>query len=178
MTDERTDHLIAKTECYLEEKKNKKAAQSAKDLTEIDPKDAIVWYVKGKVHYMMDEFDEALSALSRAATIDAERPEIWLVMGYTLVALRRYDEAKQSLEYVVAVQPGHVEANSAMCILSIILGDGSAAKGYFEKAMQLNKKTASKMLNYFYKNFISPSNAVNEKTKEAIEGMFKQAGIK
>ena len=177
MTDELEDEIISKTESYLDKHENDKAVKTADDLARVEQKDAIVWYLKGKVHYTMGEYDEALAALAKAATIEAQKPDTWLVMGYTLIALRRYAEAKPSLEYVVAVQPENVEATCALSILNVILGDSASAQAHLQKALELNKSTTKKMMDYFYKKFFLDSKLVSPQEKKEIESKLKSLGV-
>ena len=67
MPDELEDELVAKTEELVEEKKGDEAVVEATELAAIDPKDAIVWFVKGKAHYIDSQFEDALSCFSKAA---------------------------------------------------------------------------------------------------------------
>ncbi len=177
MTDELTDQMIAKTEGYVQANEGKPAVESANELAEVDPKDAIVWYLKGKAHYIAGEYDEALSALSRAASLQADQPDIWLVMGYALIALRRYAEARPSLEYVKGVNPSSVEATAALCALHTILGDGTAAKTYFEQGMQIDKSATVAILMRFNEQFFSASPAVEAGTKKALKDLLDSAKL-
>lgn len=177
MTDELTDQMIAKTEGFVQAKKGEQAVESANELAEVDPKDAIVWYLKGKAHYVSGEYDDALAALSKAATLQADKPDIWLVMGYTLIALRRYTEALPSLEYVKGVDANSVEATTALCVLHTILGNASAAKTCFEQGMQINPKGTAFMLAHFYSEFFASSPAVGDESKAEIEKLLEAARL-
>jgi len=174
MTNPMEDNLIARTQSYLQSKQVGKAKFSAQELSQMDPKDAIVWYVKAKVHYMMEEFDDALAALAKSAQIDAERPEVWTLMDYTLIALRRYEDAKESLEYVHAVQPENAEISSALCVLFTILGDQTSAKQYFEHSKELNKHTTAKVLTHFYREVFKPSAQISQVSKDKIKEMLSK----
>ncbi|MFA5108669.1 MAG: CDC27 family protein [Candidatus Micrarchaeia archaeon] len=176
MAGEMSENMIAKAQSYIKQHDNEKARYTADELAMLEPKDSIVWYVKGKVHYMMEEYDDALASLSKAATIEAERPEIWLAMGYTLIALRRYDEAIQSLEYVMSTRPDEVESYVALCVVHTILQESGKAKQYLEQAASIDNNAASRMLTYFYQNFFAPSNAVSPEAKENIEILLKKLG--
>ena len=177
MTDELEDQIIAKTQGYLNAKKHKEAAESADALARVDPKDAIVWYLKGKVHYMSGEHEEALAALSKAATIQNNSPDVWLLMGYTLVALRRYDESVQYLEYVKNLKPDSMEASAALGIVHAILGEADAAHARVADALSLNKAGAVVMLENFNKQFIASSPAVEAGTKELVENLIEKARL-
>lgn len=173
MTNELEDQMIAKTEGYLSAKKNTQAVQSANELAETDPKDAIVWFVKGKAHYLSGQYDDALSSLAKAATLQAEQSDIWLAMGYTLIALRRYAEAQPSLEYVLGVKPDSVEAACALCVLHTILGNAEAAKGYLQQGQQINAPLTSSILSRFNEDFFASSPGVSAASKTAINDLVK-----
>ncbi|MFH0927432.1 MAG: tetratricopeptide repeat protein [Candidatus Micrarchaeota archaeon] len=177
MTDDLEDSLIARTQSYLKAKQTDKAKFSAQELSRMDPKDAIVWFVKAKVHYMMEEYDDALSSLAKAAQINSEQPEIWLLMGYTLIALRRYLEAKESLEYVHAMQPEDAEVSSALCVLFTILGDEQTARQYFEHSKELDKSATYKVLAHFYEEVFRPSAQLSPQMKENLEAMLSKIRI-
>ena len=177
MTDAIEDNLISKTQTYLKNNENEKAKYSAEELSRMDPKDAIVWYMKGKVHYMMEEYDDALASLAKAAQINSRRPEIWLIMGYTLIALRRYDDAKESLEYVHAVQPENAEVSSALCVLFTILDDQQTARQYFEHSRELDKSTTAKILTHFYKEVFKPSAQISQASKDKIKEMLTKVRL-
>ncbi|MCX6772739.1 MAG: tetratricopeptide repeat protein, partial [Candidatus Micrarchaeota archaeon] len=121
MTDELEDQMIAKTEELVEEKKGDEAVVEATELAAIDPKDAIVWFVKGKAHYVDKQFEDALSCFSKAAELERENPQIWHMMGYALISLNRLQEAEQALEYVKGTQPTNAEAVCALGICQSML---------------------------------------------------------
>ena len=176
MTNELEDQMIVKTEGYLAAKKNEEAVESANELAQVDPKDAIVWFVKGKAHYLSEQYDEALSSLAKAATLQADAPDIWLAMGYTLIAMRRYAEAQPSLEYVVGVNPGSVEAACALCVLHTILGYAEAAQTYLQQALALDRPRAASILSRVNKDFFAASPAIGAASKAAIAKMTDGLG--
>jgi len=177
MTNAMEEQMIAKTQGYLNANQMPQAKTTADELAEVDPKDAIVWYLKGKVHYSAGEYDEALAALSKAASIQNDHPDIWLVMGYTLIAQRRYAEAQQPLEYVKAIRPNGVEATCALGILSAILGDGAKAKQFVGEALSLDKGGACAMLESMQKQFIADSPAIEAGTKELVKNLLEKARV-
>ena len=95
MTDELEDQMEAKTEELVEGRQGREAVLEATELAQIDPKDAIVWFVKGKAHYIDSQFDDALTCFSKAAEIEKENPQVWHMMGYALISLNRLDEAER-----------------------------------------------------------------------------------
>ncbi len=172
MTDAIEENLIVKTQQYLSNNQNEQALLTASDLSSLDPKDAIVWYLKAKVHYMMGEYDEALASCAKSAQIQSQRPEIWLLMGYTLIALNRFEDAKESLEYVYAVQPQDAQACCSLCVLYTILGEQDVASQYFLRSKELDKDITSKILTHFYREALKPSTNIDQTTKDQIKQLL------
>lgn len=169
MTDELEDHMISKIEELTEQKKGQEAIGEANELVALDPKDAIVWFVKGKAHYVDRQFEEALDCFSKAAKLDNENPRIWHMMGYALISLNRLDEAEEALNYVKAVQPENVEAICALGICQAMRGKHEEARANFEEAVAINKQTSIAMLEHFNEKFVSLSKEVSSNTKALIE---------
>ncbi|MEM4554950.1 MAG: tetratricopeptide repeat protein [Candidatus Anstonellaceae archaeon] len=168
MADDLVDEMVARTEELIEEKEGKEAIAEATELSRIDPKDAIVWFVKGKAHYVEKQFEEALASFSKAAEIERENAHIWHMMGYCLISLNRWQEAEEALEYVKAVQPENTEAICALGICQVIQGKPQASSN-FKIALALNKQLAISIIEHFYENFLSPSQQVSSSTKALIE---------
>ncbi|VVB98748.1 Tetratricopeptide repeat protein [uncultured archaeon] len=169
MSDEVEDQMVAKTEELVEEKKAPEAVIEATELAQIDPLDAIAWFVKGKAHYVGSQFEEALSCFSKAAEIERENPQIWHMMGYALISLNRLPEAEQALEYVKGTQPGNAEAVCALAICQSMLGKPDEARKNFDIATALNKPVALSMMEHCHENFVSSSKDVQSRTKALIE---------
>ncbi len=173
MTDELEDQMIAKTEELTEEKKGDAAVAEATELVQIDPKDAIVWFVKGKAHYVDMQFEEALACFSKAAEIERENPQVWHMMGYSLISLNRFSEAEEALDYVKAAQPSNVEAVCALGICQAIQNKPEQAKQNFDIALSLGKPVAIAMLEHFYDKFFSVSKEAQSRTKAMIERVLE-----
>ncbi|MCX8175502.1 MAG: tetratricopeptide repeat protein [Candidatus Micrarchaeota archaeon] len=177
MTDELEDQMIAKTEQFVEEKKGDEAVQEATELAQIDPKDAIVWFVKGKAHYVDLQFEEALACLSKAAQIDRQKPEIWHMMGYVLISLNRLQEAEEALAYVKATQPTNTEAVCALGIVQVMQGKAEEARKNFEVAMALDKSLSISMLEHFHDKYFAISKTTDSRTKAMIERLLETLKI-
>jgi len=169
MTDELEDQMVAKTEELTEQKKGPEAVAEANELASIDPNDAIVWFVKGKAHYIDNQFEEALACLSKAAEIDKENPQIWHMMGYALISLNRLAEAEQALEYVKAMQPENCEAVCALGICHAMQNKQAEARSNFELGIAMNKPLAIAMMEHFHEKFFSVSKDTAAGTKALIE---------
>ena len=177
MTDELEDQMVAKTEELVEEKKGPEAVAEATELAAIDPKDAIVWFVKGKAHYIDEQYEDALSCFSKAAEIEKETPAIWHMMGYALISLNRLQEAEQALDYVKAVQPENCEAICALGICQVMQGKGKEARENFATAIPLNKPVAIEMLSHFHDKYFSVSKETESRTKAMIERVLETLKI-
>ncbi len=173
MSDELEDQMVAKTEELTEEKKGGDAVAEATELAQIDPKDAIVWFVKGKAHYIDNQFDEALSSFSKAAELDKENPQIWHMMGYALISLNRYSEAEEALTYVKAMQPANAEALCALGICQVLAGKPDDAKLNFNTAISMDKPISMLMLEHFHDKFFAVSKDTPSRTKAMIERILE-----
>ena len=173
MTNELEDQMVAKTEELTEQKKGGEAVAEATELAEIDPKDAIAWFMKGKAFYVDGQFDEALSCFSKAAEIERENSNIWHMMGYALITLDRLPEAEQALDYVKATQPTNAEAICALGICQVMQNKPVEARKNVELAIALNKPTAMAMLDHFHDKFFSVSKETAAGTKAIIERMLE-----
>ncbi|MCX8198241.1 MAG: tetratricopeptide repeat protein [Candidatus Micrarchaeota archaeon] len=163
------DQMVIKTEELAEQKKGEEAVAEANELVQLDPKDAIVWFVKGKAHYVGGQYEEALACFSKAAELDRENPQIWHMIGYSLITLNRLQEAEQALEYVKAVQPSNTEAVVALGICQILLSKPDEARKNIEHGLSLNKQVAISMLEHFHDKFFSLSKETSASTKALIE---------
>lgn len=169
MADELVEEMVAKAEELTEEKKGPEAVAEATELAQIDPKDAIVWFVKGKAHYIDNQFDEALACFSKAAEIEKENPQIWHMMGYCCITLGDTAKAEECLEYVKAVQPDNCEAICALGIAQAMQGKAAEARSNFEVALAVNKPVAFAMMEHFHDKFFSLSKETASNTKAMIE---------
>ncbi len=173
MSDELTDQMVAKTEELTEEKKGGEAVAEASELVQLDPRDAIVWFVKGKAHYVDNQFEDALSCFSKAAELDSENPQIWHMMGYSLISLNRLPEAEEALEYVKAVQPTNSEAICSLGICQVMQGKPDEAKKNFDTAISMDKPISMLMLEHFHDKFFGVSKETQSGTKAMIERILE-----
>lgn len=173
MTDELADQMVAKAEELTEEKKGGEAVAEATELTSLDPKDAIVWFVKGKAHYVESQFEDALACFSKAAELDRENPQIWHMMGYALISLNRLPEAEEALEYVKASEPANSEAVCALGICQAMQNKVDDAKKNFDAAISMDKPISMLMLEHFHDKFFGVSKETQPRTKAMIERILE-----
>jgi len=157
----------------IEEKKGEEAAEEASELAQIDPKDAIVWFIKGKAHYVEGQFEDALASFSKAAELDRENPKIWHMMGYALISLNRLQEAEEALAYTRAVEPTNAEAACALGICQVMQNKPDEARKNFEAALSMDKPIAILMLEHFHDKFFSVSKETQSRTKAMIERVLE-----
>ncbi|MCX6769738.1 MAG: tetratricopeptide repeat protein [Candidatus Micrarchaeota archaeon] len=173
MVDELEEQMVARAEELTEEKKGDEAVETATELSKIDPNDAIVWFVKGKAHYIDRQFDDALACFSKAAEIDRENPAIWHMMGYCLITMNNLPKAEECLEYVKAMQPANAEAICALGICQVMQEKTQAARPNFDDAIAINKKVAIHMFEHFYENYFSLSKTASAGSKAMIERVLE-----
>jgi tetratricopeptide (TPR) repeat protein len=84
-----------------------RAKQEFQKELEIDPKNAGAHYVLGELASKEQDWDEAISRFSQAAKIDANFAEAFLGWGFTLVTVKRYQEAIEPLRVAERLTPGN-----------------------------------------------------------------------
>ncbi|MCX8163734.1 MAG: hypothetical protein N3D10_04260, partial [Candidatus Micrarchaeota archaeon] len=132
------------------------------------------WYIAAFTYYNAEEYDQGLAAIAKAAELEPERKEIWVLGGYLLLATRQYKESKQAFEYVLNLDENNFEANFGLFINAIIGGEEQKAKEYFYKLNELNKPLNAKMLQHFYENFYEKSKTISKEQKEDLEVLIKK----
>ncbi|MBM3228801.1 tetratricopeptide repeat protein [Candidatus Parvarchaeota archaeon] len=173
MSDELEDSLVAKNEEEIEEKKLVEAQSTAQDLVDVAPADALAWFVKGKTLYLEGNFEEALSCLAQAASLDKQQPAIWHLMGLTLLPLNRVGEALDALQYASAALPNNSDIKVALGVACLLSGKLEEARVNFDQAYKADPQKTSVVANELYDTYISRSNAVEGSTKALLERMLE-----
>jgi len=173
MTDELEDQMIAKAEGLEAGDKGAEAIAEATELVQIDPKDALVWFVKGKAHYVEREFEEAYASFSKSAEIERENPKVWQMMGYCLLSLNQYSDAEKCLDYVKAAEPANIEAVCALGISQVLQNKPQDARRNFDLALSMNKQTTCNVLEHFYENVFSASKDTSSTAKALLERVLE-----
>lgn len=178
MSDELEDSLVSRNEQQIEGKSIEDAKTTAQDLVDLKPQDAIAWFVKAKTMYVEGDYENALSCLSQAAQIDREAPQVWHLMGLTLLALGRLDEAVESLTYAAEKMPSNTDSALALGIALALAGKKEEAKARIEQAFKIDAQKASLLAADFAENFISSSPKVESATKALIERIIETRRVK
>jgi tetratricopeptide (TPR) repeat protein len=84
-----------------------RAKQEFQKELEIDPKNAGAHYVLGELASKEQNWDEAIQQFSEAAKIDTNFAEAFLGWGFTLVTVKRYQEAIEPLRVAERLTPGN-----------------------------------------------------------------------
>ena len=82
-----------------------RARQEFQKELEIDPKNAGAHYVLGELASKEQNWDEAIDQFSQAARIDTNFAEAFLGWGFTLVTVKRYQEAIEPLRVAERLAP-------------------------------------------------------------------------
>jgi Flp pilus assembly protein TadD len=103
-------------------------------LSKAMPANAAVCSELGQLRYARREFQRAAADYRAAASLDADDPEIWNQLGYTLAFSGDLGGARQALAQYQNLAPGDVNALDSLGEVSYFRGDFQAAEQYFEKA--------------------------------------------
>lgn len=87
------------------------------------PRNARIVAAMGYIHRRQARWEKALSELQRAATLDPRNAEWREEIGLTLILLRRYPQAIQSLNQAIAIAPEDYDAKMKKTGALILLGE-------------------------------------------------------
>jgi tetratricopeptide (TPR) repeat protein len=107
------------------------------------------------VQYNMQLEDVGLPAAQMAVELSGEDPLALDVLGWTLALLERYDEARDTLEHVLSLDPQLPQAHLHLGIVALQTDDWAAAKDYFQQARDLDPggpvgEQAQMLLNQYF----------------------------
>lgn len=93
----------------------------------------------GRFYYRRDQFDDGLPLLEKAAEINPESGEAWLVLGKTLHGLKRDNEAVAALERSAAAEVRDPEPHYLLYRILESQGHDQAAQRELLRFQELNK---------------------------------------
>jgi len=96
------------------------------------------WAVVGTVLKMNSRLEEALIAFRRANEFNAANSEIWFEQAETLIELKRYQEAIESIDRGLAAAPDSAEAHKMRGLALEELGKHRDAVSSFDRALDLD----------------------------------------
>jgi tetratricopeptide (TPR) repeat protein len=111
----------------------------------LDPEVAQAWFGKAQAHKSLAQYDDAISAFRRAASIDPDghAPIAALEVGTCQVMLGRHEEATRTLDELVRAYPGMPEAWHNGGMLSFELQRYDDALARFAREAELQPRRAS-----------------------------------
>lgn len=168
--------MISRIELYLSEKKFGDAEARADDLVEVGKKEPLAWFEKAKVFYTADKFDDSVYCLKMGLDIDRKPPAPWQLVGYNMLALRKFPEAIEALEYVKSAQPGNIEAITALAFAYLYSGNPTRFEFNLKFALDTDMETALKVIVNFFERAIEKNPTLSgdsrERARAAIEGLM------
>lgn len=126
--------------CLNEQGSYEEAARHAMRAIELDAGNAGAWVNRGNALMGMEESDEAAQCFREALQRDPDLPEAHNGLGAALKEQGEIDEAKKWLHQ--SVRQGCTSAYVALAGLDIDEGNFTAAKGFIDKALQVDPDSA------------------------------------
>ena len=116
------------------------AVESYHHATEMAPTDTTVWrsLAAFSVQYNMQIEDVGLPAAQKAVELNGEDPQALDLLGWTLALLERYDEARDTLEHALSLDPDLAQGHLHLGIVSMQTDDWGAAKNQLQQARDLD----------------------------------------
>lgn len=105
--------------------------QFTKEL-EIDPKNAGAHYILGQIATKDEAWEQAVEEFSEAAKLDPNFAEAYLGWGFSLVTLKKYEDAIAPLRKAEAMQPGNPAVHYALATALSRSGHKEEAEKEFE----------------------------------------------
>lgn len=81
----------------------------------------------------LNHYEDAVSWLEKAVSVNADKPEAWFNLGFSYAQLKDYQNAKRAYERAIDVKPDYWQVQSA-------LGDVYFQEGNTAKAITINKE--------------------------------------
>ncbi len=176
MTNSLEESMISRIELYLSERKMNEAAERADDLVTVGNKDPIAWYEKAKVLYLNDKFDDSIYCLKMGLDIDKTPAELWQLVGYNMLAVQKFSEAVEALEYVKTMQPRNAEAVAALALAYLYAGTLTRFEFNLKYAMDIDRIRAMKVIINFFERGVeknpSIANEQRESARAAIQNLL------
>jgi len=120
----------------------------AKRLTEMHPSQGLAWKVLGGLLWRCDQREEAIMAMTVAASRLPSDVEAHANLGMALAALQQLDLAEASLRNVLLIDSAHALANQQLGIAKLRLGKPGESIKYFLVALTAQPENADYWLCY------------------------------
>jgi len=133
--DIRAEELLAF--CYFHLGRYSLAARAGERVEAVQPGDPANALILGSAYSRLGQYDKALPLITLALKA-AGSAEGHLILGETLLGLRRYRPALEELTEAAGLQPDLRGIHSALGIADVGLANAEGAEVEFEKALQLD----------------------------------------
>jgi len=109
---------------------------------QIDPNNSGAEYILGELARREEKWDEAISRFSQAAKLDPNFAEAYLGWGFSLVTVKRYQEAIPPLRVAERLTPGNPEVHHALATALQRSGHKEEAEKEFAIHQSLSSTTS------------------------------------
>ena len=140
--------LEALARCCLETEAYARGATYLWEVTRRDPGDADAWRMLTQCSLAVDNLSDAKLAAERAVALSPDQPGAHTTLGFVLVQLRDWVEARRVLAAAYQADPDDV---LALCLLGQVLeaaGSSRRAAQYYKRALQADPDDA--LAQHFY----------------------------
>jgi len=129
------------------------------DQVKPDPRELLVkkWLASGEGEYVLGLaflykgcYEQAIAHLARAAQENLSNAEIHCRLGDGYYRMRRYAEAKHSLQQAIRLKPGFADAHYGLGMAYLKLGDRGSALQEYNILRNLDKEKADKLFSLIY----------------------------
>jgi tetratricopeptide (TPR) repeat protein len=118
-----------------------RAKQEFETELQIDPRNAGAEYILGEIARQASEWDEAVTHFSRATKLDTSFGDAYMGLGFSLVALKRYEEAIPPLRVAVRLEQRNPAAHYNLAVALDRSGNKEEAEKEFAIQRQLTQNS-------------------------------------
>lgn len=120
----------------------REALDAANNAVLVDPFDPAGYAVMGKVYDWQARPDQATSTILQALDIDGDYALAHSYLAEAYVDLDRWEQAQESIEVALSLQPDHVDIRRDYGYVLETLGDYAGAATQYEAALRLHPRIA------------------------------------
>lgn len=134
----RGDLFVLMAECQLQIGQGRDARLSFETASQVDPNSPSVWRGIGRAALEAGDLKRAELALAKSAKLDATQSQTFLLTGYLMTRLNRFDEALAAFQRAVSLDPADT---TSLCMIGYVYekkGQKEIAQRYYGKVLQLH----------------------------------------
>jgi len=136
-----------------------------------DPQNAALYVRRGELHSHDGAWAAALADYDHAAQLDPGLAAVDLARGKTLLAARRFTEAKQALDRFLAHHPDHAEAYVTRARILVELGKHGTAVEDYTRAVRLEAQLSQPNPDHYLERAHACAAQGEEFIAEALRGL-------